>query len=548
MQVSVVIPAFNHWELTKACVERLLATTARELLADVIVVDDGSNDGVSAAWTAAGRVFTPLLSPHNRGFSAACNSGATVASGELLFFLNNDAFPTSGSIAALRATLRADASIGIAGAKLLYADGSLQHAGLALLDGPVSRWWHLHRQLPGSLPDAAVARDLPAVTGAALMIRRPLFEALGGFDAGYTNGWEDVDLCLRAWCRGARVRYEPQAVMEHLESSTLGRTHDDSANEARFTGRWSTLLAALPRYPLPEIPPIALAMPRAGASDDRWARDHVRHWWGAHFGAKVSLTRPASRIDRVKVELDAALAKRRPTLEVAWGDAVRERATGPVRAAFVAPPTAADARAYVAAHDVAAWWTPTAGARDALVAAGAPLEKVVILPFGADTRAEGAAARSGEVVVAARAADADLLRAINARAAVNARAPRVRTIVLHVDDAVEFWAVDILVGRRRVVVSPPIDPSVAATPGISVVAEELLLEATLAQCADAAQLRATSPAVRRAATRRLDAALAAQRAAQTARALMHGTPSASLVEVGPALAAHFRRTALGAYA
>jgi GT2 family glycosyltransferase len=539
--VSVVVPAFNNWPLTQACIAELLAATAPELLADVIVVDDGSTDGTSAARAAAQRSFTPVLLPHNSGFSVACNAGAAAGHGDMLLFLNNDAFAKPGSVAAMLAPLSGDPSIGIVGAKLLYADGSLQHAGLALLPGPVSRWWHVHRQLPGALPDADIARDLLAVTGAALMIRRSLFDELGGFDAAYTNGWEDVDLCLRAWSHGARVRYEPRAVMEHLESATLGRMHDDSANEARFVARWTATLAGAPRYRLAEIPPVALA----GRSSA--ARDHLQRWWGAHFGASVRFTRPGSRVDRASVELGAALAKRRPTLEVSLAEATQARATGAVRAALVAPLTAAEARSYVTAPDIAAWWTPTAASFEALLAAGAPATRIALVPLGG----AGAAPtpRTGAFVVGARDEDADVLSALHGRAGV-------ATVLLRADES-DFARIDLVVARRggdrygllvptalahgcRVIVSPPLDTFVAACPGVMVVAEAELLAAVCEHVAEADHCRAGAMTVHLAASRRLHAKLATQRAAETARALMHGTPSSATVEVGPALAAQLR--------
>jgi GT2 family glycosyltransferase len=555
MRVSVVVPAFNAWELTKTCIEKLLPATDREILADVVVVDDGSTDGVTPAWTAAQRTFTPVLRPENRGFSAACNAGAAAGRGDALLFLNNDAFAMPGSVAAMRAALAADETIGIVGAKLLYADGSLQHAGLALLDGPVSRWWHVHRQLPGSLPDANVARDVLAVTGAALMIRRSLFAALGGFDERYVNGWEDVDLCLRAWCRGLRVRYEPRAVIEHLESATLGRTRGDRANEARFIARWDTILAVAPRYPLAEVPPVALAVPRDCAGDDRWGLDHVRRWWGGHYGAKISVTRPGSRLDRAKVELDAALAKRHPTIEISWANAALAASTGPLRVAFAAPLSTDDARVYAAARNIAAWWTPTTASRDLLIEMGTPQERVAVVPLGAADGAPGA--RAANPLVGAREDDAALLREL-AR-----RAPRIATRTLRTNALPDVDAVDIVVAARggdrwgllvpaalahgcRAVVSPPLDAAISATPGVLLVDEARLLEALLELVDTAADLRACAPAIALGAGRRLGALLATQRAAQMARALVHGTPSSALVEVGPALAAHLRRAGVEA--
>jgi GT2 family glycosyltransferase len=553
MRVSIVIPAFNNWTLTKACTQALFSATAIDIVADVVVVDDGSTDGVTPGWTATQRAFKPVLCPQNRGFSAACNAGAAVSTGEVLLFLNNDAYVRPGSIAAMLDTLAADETIGIVGAKLIYADGSLQHAGLALLDGPVSRWWHVHRQLPGSLPDANVARDLLAVTGAALMVRRSLFETLGGFDDGFVNGWEDVDLCLRSWSRGLRVRYEPRAVIEHLESATLGRTHDDRGNEARFIARWNAALAGAPRYPLAEVPPVALAVARGCAAEDRWALEHVRRWWGTSFGAKVNVTHPGSRLDRAKVELNATLAKRRPTVEISWTDAALAPRTGPLRVAYVAPPASEQARAYAAQRDVTSWWTPTEATRKLLVASGAPHERVAVVPLGAAGGAPGV--RAARLVVAAREADSALLRELAGATS------RIDVKTLRAGGAPELGDVDLVIARAggdrwglfvpaalahgcRVVTSAPVDAAVSATPGLRLVAAADIVAEVLAWIDAPADLRASAPEIALGAQRRLGALLATQGAAQVARALVHGTPSAALAEVGPALAAGLRRIAV----
>lgn len=551
MRVSVVIPTFNNWRLTKRCIDALLASTAPELLAEIVVVDDASTDGQSAAWSAAQTQFTALLRATNGGFSAACNAGAARCSGDAILFLNNDAFAQTGALATMRDVLDGDAGIGIVGARLLYSDGSLQHAGLALLPGAVSRWWHVHRRQTGTLADANVARDFLAVTGAALMIRRPLFAELGGFDEGFTNGWEDVDLCLRAWSSGARVRYEPRAVLEHLESATLGRAHNHEHNERRFIDRWELLLADAPRYPLAEVPPIALAVDSGAPAgrDDEWALAHVGRWWKAHLGAAVLRTRPASRIDRARIDLLAAVARRRPTLEISWGRAALAAATGPQRVAFVAPATAAEARAFAKATGVTAWWVPTDAARDALLDAGFAPDAVTVVRLGTDPAAPGS--RSGEPVVAAAKADAPLL------ASFARRVPNARTAVLSGAQASALSGVDIVLasgGADRwglllpaalahgcaVVAAPPIDALTAAAPSVTVVEYDGLVDALVRAAQSIDEVRAQAAETALDARRRLDAYLATQRVAELARAITGGTPSASLVEVRAVCAGRLR--------
>lgn len=547
MRVSIVIPAFNNWRLTQRCVEALLAATPAALLAEVVVVDDASTDGASAQWTAAQTNFTPLLLARNHGFSGACNAGAARCTGDAILFLNSDAFARPQAIRTMRDTLAADEGIGIVGARLLYSDGSLQHAGLALLPGPASRWWHIHKRLPGGFPDANVPRDFLAVTGAALMIRRALFTQLGGFDEGFVNGWEDVDLCLRAWCAGRRVRYEPAAVLEHLESATVGREHDHARNERRFIERWEVLLGDAPRYPLPEVPPVALAVdPEVRAPrDDEWALAHVGRWWKAHLGASVVRTRPASRVDRACVDLLAALARRRPTLEISWGEACLAPATGPRRVAFVAPRTPAEARSYARARAVTAWWTPTQTACDLLLDAGAAAQRVSVVRLG--TEPVVPPPRAGNPVVAGGADAAELLGALE-RAV-----PQARVVLLDRRVPPPLEGVDIVlvlpetdrygllvpaaIGHGCGVVSAaPFDALSALAPGVSLVAPGELFATLVAKTSAIADVRALATEAYLDARRRLDAYLATQLVSELARSITGGVPASALAEVDAAYA------------
>jgi hypothetical protein len=442
----------------------------------------------------------------------------------------------------MRDTLAADPSIGIVGARLLYADGSLQHAGLGLLPGPVSRWWHVLRRQPGTLADANIARDFLAVTGAALMIRRELFEELGGFDEGFVNGWEDVDLCLRAWCAGARVHYEPRAVFDHLESATLGRQHNHERNERRFIERWEHALVDAPRYPLAEVPPIALAVQPTAAQTgaDDWALAHVDRWWRDHLGAAVLRMRPASRIDRTRIEFFAALARRQPTLEVAWGDACLASATSAQRAAFVAPVSAAEARRYAQARGVTAWWTPTDRSYTALREAGLGADQVRLARLGTHTSAPSA--RTGRAVVGISETAPEIADAL-------ARVfPAVHIVTFRADRPTTFAGVDIVCAAGptdrwglllpaalghgcAVVTTPPVDPLIASATGVSVVPREQLIDALVAEIASIDTVRAHALETFLDAKRRLDGYLATQHISELARALTGGVPSTSRVAV-----------------
>jgi glycosyltransferase involved in cell wall biosynthesis len=204
---------------------------------EVILVDNGSFDETPRA---VERLAYPNLHyhrmPKNLGFAKACNFGAQKAAGDLLLFLNNDMAVLPGSIRSLSDTLKGNPSVGIAGARLLYANYTIQHAGMALDDAYDLH--HVYRHYPAEHPLVLVKRAFQAVTGACLMISRSLFSEMDGFDETYLNSHEDVDLCLRVRASGREVVYDPAAVFFHYESMSAGRTLASRRGTEVFLGKW----------------------------------------------------------------------------------------------------------------------------------------------------------------------------------------------------------------------------------------------------------------------------------------------------------------------
>lgn len=144
-------------------------------------------------------------------FAAHCNYGAQVG-GDPIVFLNDDTEPAAGWLEALCAPFT-DPTVGIVGCRLTYPDGRIQHAGVTLdSPGGVLTAHNVHTDEP--------SREVDAVTGACMAVRRAAWDDLGGFDTGFVNGYEDVDLCLRARKRGWRVWYTADATVVHLESQS----------------------------------------------------------------------------------------------------------------------------------------------------------------------------------------------------------------------------------------------------------------------------------------------------------------------------------------
>jgi N-acetylglucosaminyl-diphospho-decaprenol L-rhamnosyltransferase len=226
--VAVIVVNFNASALARRCLESAAADLGpRHWTA--IVVDNASSDGGVEALGALPRTAV-ITNAVNAGFGAAVNQAVTRTAAPWLWVLNPDCVVHAGAFVALAATLEAHPDCAIAAPQLLNADGSVQ----ASARGNPTAWTGLFGRntlLTRIFPSAAVARrNLPAsdlvasgvesapvdwVMGAAMLIRREMFDAVGGFDEGYFLYWEDADLCRRLWQRGCSTRYVPRARVAH---------------------------------------------------------------------------------------------------------------------------------------------------------------------------------------------------------------------------------------------------------------------------------------------------------------------------------------------
>jgi GT2 family glycosyltransferase len=235
--VTVVMPVFNKVAYTQACLEAYFANTPTGW-PELMIVDNASSDETGALLAGLGPEVTVVTNETNRGFARACNQLAAMAGGQYVVFLNNDTLPFPGWLEALVAEAEADAAIGIVGSKLIYPqNGLIQHAGVVLGRGEAP--YHVYRNLRVGHGNVNVRRDFDMVTGACLLVRKTMLDAIGGFDEGYVNGYEDVDLCLRARANGWTVRYTPHSILYHFESVSEGRHRFEDENHRRYLRAWS---------------------------------------------------------------------------------------------------------------------------------------------------------------------------------------------------------------------------------------------------------------------------------------------------------------------
>jgi GT2 family glycosyltransferase len=240
VEISFIVPLFNHLQHTQAMLESLLASLPSGLVYEVILVDDFSTDG-TRAWLATlnhPRIKT-LLNPENLGYATSNNAGARLASGELLALLNNDLLLAPGWLEPMAYVLRHPGlNAGLVGnVQYRIDDGQLDHAGVRL--NHRGQFEHIQ-----SLPHNVVGyqRSL-ALTGACLLIRKIDFESAGGFDEGFVNGCEDLDLCFKVRTSGKQLFVALDSHIRHHVSLSRDRnTLQDLRNSRRLYSRWRNII------------------------------------------------------------------------------------------------------------------------------------------------------------------------------------------------------------------------------------------------------------------------------------------------------------------
>ncbi|MEJ5118749.1 glycosyltransferase [Gluconobacter cerinus] len=244
-EVSIIIPVYGHYYDTWRCLASVMLLT-RKVPYEVIIADDRPSRPIASLLGAKGAV--QIINTENLGFLGNSNTAARRARGRELMFLNNDTTVGDNWLAPMLSLMKADPCVGVVGCKLLNGDGTVQEAG-GIIYG--TGWGD-----PFGKNDRAdrgcynYVREVDVVTGACFLVRRHLFEKLGGFDGRYAPAfYEEFDLATSIRDAGYRVVYQPASCVRHHGSASYGtemRDRQTLKNHATFCRKWQTLLATQP--------------------------------------------------------------------------------------------------------------------------------------------------------------------------------------------------------------------------------------------------------------------------------------------------------------
>jgi GT2 family glycosyltransferase len=220
------------------CLMHLARATERASLRahQIVVVDNASRIPTPPALPFCPSYEIYRCDSH-KGFGAACNLAAHRVQSDLILFLNNDVLLIGDTLALMAQTFAAHANLAICGSRLLFPDGTIQHAGVVLSPPPKGPY-HLARKLPQH--SVAMTKErFQAVTGACMLVRTDVFRLLDGFDEFFSFGYEDIDLCLRAGQQLYDVRCIQRSTSLHFESMTPGRQALGEPTLGQFFERWA---------------------------------------------------------------------------------------------------------------------------------------------------------------------------------------------------------------------------------------------------------------------------------------------------------------------
>jgi len=220
-KISVIIVNYNGKKLLEKCLESLFKTDYNNF--EVILVDNNSTDGSMEFVTKNYPKIIVIKLDSNKGFAEPNNIGAKIAKGEYLLFLNNDTVTTTNFISEMIKVLEKDEKIAICQSLLLKPDGNIDSSGDFIDKMGI---------VYNSKTKTDEIKEISSARGASMLIRKKIFDKLGGFDEKFFFSFEDVDLGWRSWILGYKVVIVPNSIVYH----SAGKTSSNLKPEVAFHG------------------------------------------------------------------------------------------------------------------------------------------------------------------------------------------------------------------------------------------------------------------------------------------------------------------------
>ncbi|MCX7114355.1 MAG: glycosyltransferase [Gammaproteobacteria bacterium] len=245
IDISIIIPAYNNWEYTSACINSILKTHDEHINYEVILADDNSTDETRHAEKYyPGLIITKT--DKNSGFLRNCNHASKKARGRYIALLNNDTIVLQGWLTGLYETIELHTTAAIVGSKILNENGLINESGSAFSrivnkePFPIGKGYH------SQTPAFNIQRDTVYVSACSILIRKSFWDAVGGFDERFQHGYyEDSDLAMTARSLGLRVIYQPKSEVIHFEGKSYTIEGEEKqrrimkANQKLFLEKWS---------------------------------------------------------------------------------------------------------------------------------------------------------------------------------------------------------------------------------------------------------------------------------------------------------------------